>query len=58
MLELCAQIRSLKGNQMIQVDQVTFTERGQSFTFRVADTLELHEPDRGKKENLSVSKRI
>jgi len=35
---------------------VTSTERGQSFAFRVADTLELHRPDRGKKDNLRLER--
>ena len=35
-----------------------FYRGGQSFTFRVADALELHGPDRGRKENPSVSKII
>ena len=37
---------------------MTSTEGGQSFEFRVADALELHRPNRGKKENPSVSKTI
>ena len=31
------------------MDQVTSITGGQSFAFRVADALELHGPDRGKK---------
>ena len=35
---------------------MTSTEGGQSFAFRVADALELHGPNRGNKEYLSVNK--
>jgi len=57
-LELCTQIRSPDGNQMIQGDWVTSTKGGWSFMFRIADALELHRSDRGKKEYLSVGKTI
>ena len=41
---------------MTQGDWVTSTEGGWSFMFRIADALELHGPDGGKKgnENLKV----
>ena len=41
---------------MIQRDQVTSDRGGHSFVFRVADALELHGPDEGNKEYLSVDK--
>jgi len=39
-------------------DWVTSIMRGWSFAFRVADALELHGPDGGKKGNLTISKTI
>ena len=54
MLELCTWNRNPEGLSDDPKDQVTSILGGQSFTFRVTDTLELHRPDRGIKENPSV----
>jgi len=57
-LELCRQNRSPEGKMDDLKDWVTSMAGGQSFTFRVADALEFHGPDRGNKENLTVSETI